>query len=188
MDQNDLGRALQAGADLGRAAVGAGFAIALTPLRLVKHAIRPAPSQPESASWTPPPQPSPPPAPPVALRDEQEPVPAPEPEATAAAAAANGSATEAPPAPPEPPADVPRSNDLSAAEAARMRDEERREETDDDSPGPEIHVAAPWPGYEKQNVSQILDKLTGADPTTKAMVRLFEETHKNRKGILRATE
>jgi hypothetical protein len=38
------------------------------------------------------------------------------------------------------------------------------------------------------NVGQVLDRLTGTDQTTRAMVRLYEETHKNRKGVLRATE
>lgn len=47
---------------------------------------------------------------------------------------------------------------------------------------------APWPGYEDMNVAQVRDRLTGADPTLRAMVRVYEETHKNRKGVLRATE
>jgi hypothetical protein len=38
------------------------------------------------------------------------------------------------------------------------------------------------------NVGEVLDRLTGTDGTTRAMVRLYEETHKNRKGVLRATE
>ena len=54
MDQNDLGRAFAAGVHLGRSAVGAGLSIALLPLRLVKHAILPSPSEPDTARWQPP--------------------------------------------------------------------------------------------------------------------------------------
>jgi hypothetical protein len=51
-----------------------------------------------------------------------------------------------------------------------------------------MRVEAPWPNYDTMTVGQVLDRLTGTDQTTRAMVRLYEETHKNRRGVLRATE
>jgi len=82
----------------------------------------------------------------------------------------------------------PHASDLSSADAARVREAEREAEATPDGPGPELRVEAPWPGYDAMNVGQVLERLTGADQTTRAMVRLYEETHKNRKGVLRATE
>jgi hypothetical protein len=87
------------------------------------------------------------------------------------------------PAPPSP-----HVNDLTSADAARIREAEREAQSSPDGPGPELHVVAPWPGYDAMNVADVLDRLTGTDQTTRAMVRLYEETHKNRKGVLRATE
>jgi hypothetical protein len=89
---------------------------------------------------------------------------------------------------PPPPAPSPHVNDLTSADAARIREAEREAQSSPDGPGPELHVEAPWPDYDAMNVGQVLDRLTGTDQTTRAMVRLYEETHKNRKGVLRATE
>jgi hypothetical protein len=91
--------------------------------------------------------------------------------------------TNGAPAPPSP-----HVNDLTSADAARIREAEREAQSSPDGPGPELHVVAPWPGYDAMNVADVLDRLTGTDQTTRAMVRLYEETHKNRKGVLRATE
>jgi len=49
-------------------------------------------------------------------------------------------------------------------------------------------VEEPWPGYDEMTVAQVRERLTGADPATTALVRLYEETHRGRKGVLRATE
>jgi hypothetical protein len=89
---------------------------------------------------------------------------------------------------PPPPAPSPHANDLTSADAARIRESEREAQSSADGPGPELRVEAPWPDYDTMNVGQVLDRLTGTDQTTRAMVRLYEETHKNRKGVLRATE
>jgi hypothetical protein len=89
---------------------------------------------------------------------------------------------------PPPPAPSPHANDLTSADAARIRESEREAQSSPDGPGPELRVEAPWPDYDAMNVGQVLDRLTGTDQTTRAMVRLYEETHKNRKGVLRATE
>jgi hypothetical protein len=57
----------------------------------------------------------------------------------------------------------------------------------DTGPGPEIHIEPPWPGYDAMNVAAVVTRLRGANPTVVAMVRLYEETHKNRRGVLQAT-
>jgi hypothetical protein len=82
----------------------------------------------------------------------------------------------------------PHESDLTGADAARLREAQREAESSADGPGPELRVAPPWPGYDTMNVGEVLDRLTGTDRTMRAMVRLYEETHKNRKGVLRATE
>ncbi len=78
--------------------------------------------------------------------------------------------------------------DFTGADAARLREAEREAEFTGDGPGPEWHVEEPWPGYDAMTVGDVLERLTGANATLRAMVRLYEETHKNRKGVLRATE
>jgi hypothetical protein len=50
-----------------------------------------------------------------------------------------------------------------------------------------IHVDAPWPGYEKMKAPEIVARVKESDAATKAVVRLYEQTHKKRKSILDAT-
>ena len=103
-----------------------------------------------------------------------------------------GDVTISTPPPPQtngaPPPPSPHADDLTSADAARIREAERVAHASPDGPGPELHVEAPWPGYDAMTVGQVLERLTGTDQTTRAMVRLYEETHKNRKGVLQATE
>jgi hypothetical protein len=54
--------------------------------------------------------------------------------------------------------------------------------------GPTIEVAPPWDHYDAMTEDQVLDRLTGADPTVRAMVRLYETQHGARRQILIATE
>ena len=54
--------------------------------------------------------------------------------------------------------------------------------------GPEIHVEAPWPGYDEMPLDQVLARLEGADETLVAAVRLYEGRHESRQAILLATE
>jgi len=54
-------------------------------------------------------------------------------------------------------------------------------------PGPELHVAEPWPGYARLRAAEIIDRLASADPATSAVVRLYESTHRNRRTVLDAT-
>jgi hypothetical protein len=75
-------------------------------------------------------------------------------------------------------------------EAGQIRQQQHMSEQDAGGPGPgaTIDVAAPWEGYDAMTEDQVLDRLTGAEPTLRAMVRLYESTHGGRRQILIATE
>lgn len=76
-------------------------------------------------------------------------------------------------------------------EVGKIRQQRHMEEQDAGSeggPGATIEVAEPWDGYEAMTEDQVLDRLTGADPTLRAMVRLYESMHGSRRQILLATE
>jgi hypothetical protein len=101
-----------------------------------------------------------------------------------------------PPPPPPPPADEPPPAAAEAfgppeptrGEAARAREALREAEATAGSPGPEIRIDEPWPGYAKLRALDIVDRLAAADEATKAMVRLFESEHRKRRTVLAATE
>ena len=78
-------------------------------------------------------------------------------------------------------------------EVARRREALREAEAEAEAggaggPGAEIHVDEPWPGYDKLGAGVIVDRLIGADPATRAVVRLYEASHRNRQVIMRATD
>jgi hypothetical protein len=75
-------------------------------------------------------------------------------------------------------------------EAGRIRQQHHMSEQDagGPGPGPTVEVAAPWDGYDAMTEDQVLDRLTGADPTVRAVVRLYESAHGGRRQILIATE
>lgn len=54
--------------------------------------------------------------------------------------------------------------------------------------GPTIEVAPPWDHYDSMTEEQVLDRLIGAEPTLRAMVRLCESQHAGRPQVLLATE
>jgi hypothetical protein len=120
---------------------------------------------------------------PVAPVEPEPVVPAPRPHAAPE--------PEAPPEPgplPDPIEDL----DLPAPEptrgdAARVRAEQREAETTPESPGPEIRVDEPWEGYTAMTAPDVVDRLRVADDATRAVVRLFESTHRKRKTVLAAT-
>ena len=122
----------------------------------------------------PPPPPSPPPSP--------APPPAPSP----ARAPASASAT--------PPADLPDPPPIAAVpeptpgEAARIREQLREAETTAESPGAEVHVDEPWRGYASMNAPEIIDRLAVSDAAVKAVVLLYEGSHRGRKTVLRAAD
>ena len=55
------------------------------------------------------------------------------------------------------------------------------------SPGAQIRVDAPWDGYDKMKAGEVVTRVKDADASEKAVVRLYEQTHKKRKSILDAT-
>jgi hypothetical protein len=56
-----------------------------------------------------------------------------------------------------------------------------------DDPGAEIHVNAPWAGYDRMRAADIVDRLRIADEATRAVVRLYEQQGKARSSVLAAT-
>lgn len=50
-----------------------------------------------------------------------------------------------------------------------------------------IVVQEPWPGYDEEPAKAVVARLRGADPATKAVVRLYEQQRKARATVLRAT-
>ena len=73
---------------------------------------------------------------------------------------------------------------------ARAEQEEEAAQPTDGLPhaGPEIEVAEPWEGYAEMQVVDVLNRLSGADDTTRAAVRLYELAHEHREAILHVTE
>jgi hypothetical protein len=54
--------------------------------------------------------------------------------------------------------------------------------------GPQVHVEAPWEGYDAMPLDEVLARLADADETLLAAVRMYESTHENRQAVLLATE
>jgi hypothetical protein len=93
------------------------------------------------------------------------------------------------PAVPEPEPDVPpiaAVPEPTPGEAARIREQRREGETTAESPGAEVHVDEPWQGYASMNAPEIIDRLAVSDATVKAVVLLYEGSHRARKTVLRA--
>jgi hypothetical protein len=53
--------------------------------------------------------------------------------------------------------------------------------------GAELHVDAPWDGYDRMRAADIVDRLQVADEATRAVVRLYETQGKARSSVLAAT-
>jgi hypothetical protein len=58
----------------------------------------------------------------------------------------------------------------------------------EDGAGAELRVDEPWTGYASMKVADISDRLSAASSEALLAVRLYEATHKNRSGVLRAVE
>jgi hypothetical protein len=54
------------------------------------------------------------------------------------------------------------------------------------TPSAQIHVDAPWAGYDEMKAADVVDRLKAADDAQKAVVRLYEQQHKKRKSVLNA--
>lgn len=74
----------------------------------------------------------------------------------------------------------------SGADAARMRQDRREADRTEDSPGPQIRIDEPWPGYGQMTAPDIVDRLTGSDVAQRAVVALYERAHRARKTVLEA--
>jgi hypothetical protein len=120
----------------------------------------------------PPPEPPPPPPPPTAVVVEEAP---PEPSPKQRRRAARREPTR---------------GQASRQRRARAEQEEEAAQPTDGLPhaGPEIEVAEPWEGYADMQVVDVLNRLSGADDTTRAAVRLYELAHEHREAILHVTE
>jgi hypothetical protein len=149
----------------------------------------PAPPAPAPAPAAPAPAPAPAPPAPAPVRPAAEPAP-PEPPVAAAPVPPPAPAPPPPAAPAVP--DVPDESpiavvaDLTRGQAARIREEQREAEATDESPGAEVHVEEPWHGYRSMNAPEIIDRLGASDDAVKAVVLLYERTHRARKTVMRA--
>jgi hypothetical protein len=121
----------------------------------------------------PPEPPPPPPAPPPAAVVVEEAPPEPSPKQRRRAARRE-----------------PTRGQASRQRRARAEQEEEAAQPTDGLPhaGPEIEVAEPWEGYAQMAVVDVLNRLSGADDTTRAAVRLYELAHEHREAILHVTE
>jgi hypothetical protein len=63
---------------------------------------------------------------------------------------------------------------------------ETAEDGAEDGAGAELHVEAPWDGYDELTAADIRDRLAAASPAEAAAVELYETTHKNRSSVLDA--
>jgi hypothetical protein len=163
----------------------------------------------DAAHWTPAP---PPPSVPVTPREPwtdvggpiEPPPPAPDPADAPPVAGVPDPALDVPPvaAAPDPALDVPpvaaapdpipdvppiaAVPEPTTGEAARIREQRREAETTAESPGAEVHVDEPWRGYASMNAPEIIDRLAVSDAAVKAVVLLYENSHRARKTVLRA--
>jgi hypothetical protein len=62
------------------------------------------------------------------------------------------------------------------------------EEGAQDGAGAELHVAAPWEGYDRMTAADIRDRLAAATAAEAAAVELYESTGKGRRSVLDAAE
>lgn len=85
------------------------------------------------------------------------------------------------------------------AEAARIREAEREQETaearevardpeaDAAGAGAEVHVEEPWPGYDAMSATDVAARVGNEDQAVRAAVRLYEAAHERREVVMRAT-
>lgn len=70
----------------------------------------------------------------------------------------------------------------------RLQEHMAEQEAGGPGPGATLQVQAPWDDYDAMTEDQVLDRLTGADPALRAIVRLYEGSHGERRQIMIATE
>jgi hypothetical protein len=115
---------------------------------------------------------------PVAARREAEAVAAEEARARRPEARPRGVRTRPAPAPapatPPAPAHVTRGDEAVASFGPA------------DDPSPTLHVQAPWDGYDAHPAAEIVKRVRAGDEATKAVVLLYEQSHKARASVIRA--
>jgi len=57
-----------------------------------------------------------------------------------------------------------------------------------DDPGSTIEVQAPWPNYDGHSAAEVIRRVRSGDEATRAVVLLYERTHKARKSVIAAAE
>jgi hypothetical protein len=57
-----------------------------------------------------------------------------------------------------------------------------------DDPGSTIEVQAPWPRYDEHSAAEVIKRVRSGDEATRAVVLLYERTHRARKSVIAAAE
>jgi hypothetical protein len=57
-----------------------------------------------------------------------------------------------------------------------------------EDPGSTIEVQAPWPGYDGHSAAEVIKRVRSGDEATRAVVLLYERTHRARKSVIAAAE
>ena len=57
-----------------------------------------------------------------------------------------------------------------------------------DEPGATLDVQAPWPGYDANSAAEVVKRVRQGDEATRAVVLLYERSHKARKSVIAAAE
>jgi hypothetical protein len=55
-------------------------------------------------------------------------------------------------------------------------------------PGAALQVEAPWPGYDGHTAAEVVKRVRQGDEATRAVVLLYERSHKARKSVIAAAE
>jgi len=92
-----------------------------------------------------------------------------------------------PPSPPPGPSSSPPAEPVHVSEEPVLV-QEYAEPGAEHGAGAEVHVDAPWDGYEQLNAKQVISRLAGASAAELAAVQLYESSHRRRQTILNAIE
>jgi hypothetical protein len=57
-----------------------------------------------------------------------------------------------------------------------------------DGPGAALEVEPPWPNYDQHSAAEVVKRVRAGDEATRAVVLLYEQTHKGRKSVIAAAE
>jgi hypothetical protein len=57
-----------------------------------------------------------------------------------------------------------------------------------DGPGAALEVEPPWPNYDQQSAAEVVKRVRAGDEATRAVVLLYERSHKARKSVIAAAQ